>query len=88
MKNENKFPIEEVPGHIGWLSVCAWCYPGDSFYARFPWVRGDLKVSHSICGEHKRQVEMEMVRVWTLPNTARPIGDCSPRPMALEVGAL
>jgi hypothetical protein len=82
-----KLPIELVPDHVGWLSICAWCYPGQSFFERFPEVRGKLTISHSICDDHHRQFEQQMVRVHTIPNTVN-LPPPPKQPLVFELGAL
>jgi hypothetical protein len=40
------------------ISVCAWCYPGRSFFDKNPELEKQFRLSHGICQEHF----MEMVR--------------------------
>jgi hypothetical protein len=45
-------PYELIEGHEGWITVCAWCYPGEKIFDLFPDMRGKVQVSHGICKSH------------------------------------
>lgn len=34
------------------VKPCAWCFPGDTFFDRFPETRGEFSLSHGICPRH------------------------------------
>jgi hypothetical protein len=37
------------------VSVCAWCLPGERLFEQFPWLRGNVEISHGVCPEHKAE---------------------------------
>jgi hypothetical protein len=40
------------------LSVCGWCWPGETVFQAFPNLRG-YKISHGICPKHEIEFEKE-----------------------------
>jgi hypothetical protein len=37
------------------VSVCMNCLPGEKLFKLFPWLRGNVEISHGICPEHKER---------------------------------
>jgi hypothetical protein len=58
-------PYRIVDGNI---SVCGYCYPGNTITALFPDLDG-TKISHTICEAHKSRfvVELKFLKVTTKP---------------------
>jgi hypothetical protein len=40
--------------------VCAWCFPLDTIFEKFPHLRGKVAISHGICKEHLAKIILEI----------------------------
>lgn len=66
--NANTKAVPEVKNNR--VTVCAWCYPGDSVLADYPWLKG-LPLSHGICPAHREEffaVRAKVVEIIFDPN--------------------
>lgn len=42
------------------VSVCAWCFPGRSWFLRHPGLAGAVQLSHGICSRHLRELSLSL----------------------------
>jgi hypothetical protein len=50
--------VPKIDG-AGLVVVCAWCYPGQTLFADYPWLKG-RQLSHGICPAHVNAILAEI----------------------------